>query len=105
MPCKPPPPDIGNATLKLLAVTHAQTVAPRIRELMASGMTLAQIADSLQRDGVRTPRGGKWRPETILRILELASGGAPAAQPGPAEPALTLYHVGPDYFPRRGRII
>jgi hypothetical protein len=104
MPRKPPPPDIGNQTLKLRAICHAQTVAPRIRELMAGGMTLAQVADSLQRDGVRTPRGGKWRPETILRCLDLVGGGASTAvKPAAAEPE--LYHVSPDYFPRRGRII
>jgi DNA invertase Pin-like site-specific DNA recombinase len=45
-------------------------VAARIRDLRARGMTLQAICDTLNREGVPTPRGGaEWRP-TSLRAVQ-----------------------------------
>jgi uncharacterized protein YoaH (UPF0181 family) len=99
---KPPPSELGTQTLRLLSLTHAQTVAPRVRELMQSGMTMKQVIATLDAEGIKTRRGGAWRPVTIWRVLDLTrcDALAPAAKE-PAEP-------GPDDSgsdrPRRGRI-
>lgn len=48
---------------------HPQLTA-RIHELRATGMTMRQIADTLNSDGTPTLRGGKvWRPSSIQSIL------------------------------------
>jgi DNA invertase Pin-like site-specific DNA recombinase len=45
-------------------------VAERIRELRAQGMTLQAICDTLNREGVPTPRGGaEWRPTSLRSVL------------------------------------
>ena len=54
-------------------------VAARIRELRAAGMTLQAICDTLNADGVPTPRGGaEWRP-TSLRAVLRSQGAQPRA--------------------------
>ena len=46
------------------------SVAERIRELRAQGMTLQGICDTLNREGVPTPRGGaEWRPTSLRSVL------------------------------------
>ena len=40
-----------------------------MKELRTGGATLQQIADRLTADGIETPRGGKWYPATVRRIL------------------------------------
>jgi len=45
-------------------------VAARIRELRAAGMTLQAICDTLNAEGVPTPRGGAtWRPTSLRSVL------------------------------------
>lgn len=45
-------------------------VAARIRELRGQGMTLQAICDTLNADGVPTPRGGaEWRPTSLRSVL------------------------------------
>ncbi|HSI30198.1 MAG TPA: recombinase family protein [Miltoncostaeaceae bacterium] len=45
-------------------------VAERIRDLRARGMTLQAICDTLNRDGIPTPRGGaEWRPTSLRSVL------------------------------------
>jgi len=45
-------------------------VAARIRELRAEGMTLQAICDTLNAEGVPTPRGGAtWRPTSLRSVL------------------------------------
>jgi hypothetical protein len=42
----------------------------RIRELRAEGLTLARVADELNRTGIATPTGrGRWHPAGISRAL------------------------------------
>lgn len=49
--------------------TPAQT-ADRIREMRDRGLTLQAICDTLNREGVPTPRGGAmWRPTSLRAIL------------------------------------
>jgi len=45
-------------------------VADRIRALRSDGATLQAICDTLNREGVPTPRGGtQWRPTSLRAIL------------------------------------
>ena len=45
-------------------------VAERIRDLRAQGMTLQAICDTLNAEGVPTPRGGaEWRPTSLRSVL------------------------------------
>lgn len=45
-------------------------VAERIRELRGEGMTLQAICDTLNADGIPTPRGGaEWRPTSLRSVL------------------------------------
>lgn len=45
-------------------------VAERIREMRARGLTLQAICDTLNREGIPTPRGGAlWRPTSLRAIL------------------------------------
>ncbi len=45
-------------------------VADRIRSLRADGMSLQAICDTLNAEGVPTPRGGaRWRPTSLRAIL------------------------------------
>lgn len=45
-------------------------LADRIRALRASGLTLQQVSDELNRAGVPTPAGGvEWRPSSFRRVL------------------------------------
>jgi len=49
---------------------HATQVAEQIIPLRDAGLTLAQIADTMNRTGVSTSRGGKWYPTTVSNILK-----------------------------------
>lgn len=45
-------------------------IAERIRSMRARGLTLQAICDTLNREGVPTPRGGAlWRPTSLRAIL------------------------------------
>lgn len=45
-------------------------LAQRIRELRADGLTLQAICDTLNAEGVPTPRGGaEWRPTSLRAVL------------------------------------
>lgn len=51
-------------------------VARRIRRLRASGATLQAICDTLNAEGVPTPRGGThWRPTSLRAVLRANEGG------------------------------
>ncbi len=48
-------------------------LAQRIRDMRGRGLTLQAICDTLNREGVPTPRGGKlWRPTSLRSILARA---------------------------------
>jgi hypothetical protein len=49
--------------------------AARIREMRDRGLTLQAICDTLNREGVPTPRGGAlWRPTSLRAILRQEPG-------------------------------
>jgi hypothetical protein len=51
-----------------------EPVAERIRGLRARGMTLQAICDTLNREGVPTPRGGaEWRPTSLRSVLRASA--------------------------------
>jgi DNA invertase Pin-like site-specific DNA recombinase len=53
------------------ARTSAANVLPIVREIRAGGVnSLRGISDVLNHRGVRTPRGGKWHPTSVARLLK-----------------------------------
>lgn len=57
-------------TLKQVADEDAERVINFIRPLRANRATLRQIADALQKAGVKTPRGGTWTAMQVKRTLD-----------------------------------
>jgi DNA invertase Pin-like site-specific DNA recombinase len=62
--------DKANDAARALADTHAARVMDTVKPLKAAGLTLQQIADTLNKSGVATSRGGKWFPTTVSNILK-----------------------------------
>jgi DNA invertase Pin-like site-specific DNA recombinase len=60
----------ANDARKATADDHAARMAIIVQPLRANGMTLAQIAASLNATGQRTPNGGCWHTEHVRRILK-----------------------------------
>lgn len=46
----------------------------RLADLRASGLTLQQVADTLNADGTPTARGGSWYPATVAKALKARGG-------------------------------
>lgn len=61
--------DKANEAARVLANRHAQKVLDTVQPLREAGRTLQQIADTLNKTGVTTSRGGKWYPTTVKNIL------------------------------------
>lgn len=61
--------DKANEAAKAQADAHAQRVMDTIQPLRDAGRTLQQIADTLNKTGVTTARGGKWYPTTVKNVL------------------------------------
>ncbi len=59
-----------NAAIQRNALSFAQKVAPIVQPLRASGATLNGIAAALDGAGISTPRGGKWTPTQVKRVIE-----------------------------------
>jgi DNA invertase Pin-like site-specific DNA recombinase len=49
---------------------RAKQLAPIIRELREQGCSLREIAVELERRNVATPRGGRWHPQLVQRIVQ-----------------------------------
>jgi len=62
--------DIANAAARKGADDHAAKVMDTILPLKEAGRTLQQIADTLNKSGVKTARGGQWYPSTVSNILK-----------------------------------
>ena len=57
---------------------HDEAALPRIRDLAASGLSLREIADQLDADGLPPPRrGSRWSPTAVKRILDRADQAPP----------------------------
>ena len=54
---------------KAAAIERAKNLHPVLADLIASGVSLRQIAEELTRRGIGTPRGGRWHPTTVGRLL------------------------------------
>lgn len=52
------------------AAQRANALAPVIRELHQRGLTLRAMAAELNKRKVDTPRGRKWHPETVARLID-----------------------------------
>ena len=61
--------DKANEAASALADSHAAKVMDTVRPLKEAGRTLQQIADTLNKSGVKTARGGKWHPTTVKNVL------------------------------------
>ena len=62
--------DRANTAAKAKADSHASKVMDTVRPLREAGKTLQQIADTLNRMGVKTSRDGSWYPTTVSNILK-----------------------------------
>lgn len=54
----------------LLPDAGEQAAIARILDRRAGGMTLAAIAQTMEREGMKTREGGRWYPATVASILE-----------------------------------
>ena len=61
--------DKANEAARALADSHAAKVMDTVLPLKEAGRTLQQIADTLNKSGVKTARGGKWYPTTVKNVL------------------------------------
>jgi hypothetical protein len=68
------------------AVSDRPLLQRRIATMRASGMTLQAIADTLNKEGVPTLRGGaKWRPSSVQAATGYKRPGREAPEPAPAD--------------------
>lgn len=58
------------AALKQTADEDAQRVIGVVRPMRDAGKTLREIAEELQKLGIRTPRGGTWTAMQVKRTLD-----------------------------------
>ena len=71
----------GAATNRRKADLFAQSIAPIIKELRASGIVLPRaITDELIKRQVPTARGGAWHPTTVARLLARLADTLSAAE-------------------------
>jgi DNA invertase Pin-like site-specific DNA recombinase len=60
-----------------------EALADRIRQMRSSGATLQAICDTLNSEGVPTPRGGThWRPTSLRAIVRPQAGSSPPRTKG-----------------------
>ena len=63
---------LGQARNAEKAAAFAAGILPEIRRLQAQAMTMAQIAEELNRRGVKTALGRTWHQSTVSRLLKAA---------------------------------
>ena len=68
-------------------VEHTPEARQLIQELRAAGNTFQQITDHLTAEGIPTPRGGRWHPGTIYKLLRSARLDEQAAASGSSQDA------------------
>ena len=67
---------------------HDASALPRIRDLNEQGLSLREIAEQLDLDGLPSPRRGKkWNAVAVKRILD-------RAEDNPASPKRETVHIG-----------
>jgi DNA invertase Pin-like site-specific DNA recombinase len=52
------------------ALDHANQIKDVLVELAGAGMSAREIAAELTARGITTPRGGRWHPQTVRRVME-----------------------------------
>ncbi len=68
---------LGRASMAERADRFAADVMPIIDDIRAGGVTsLNGVAEELNRRGVGTPRGGRWKAMTVRRVVERGSATA-----------------------------
>lgn len=69
----------------VIELDEERTVVDRICALRGEGRSLAEIAATLEREGHRTKRGGRWAKSTVLRIVRRSAKepSTPDARRGP----------------------
>lgn len=72
-----PPAPAASAARKAAAMVLANDLKPMVTKLRNDGLTLAQIADSLNLHKVKTPRGAPWNAMTVKRVLDRLTQDAP----------------------------
>jgi Recombinase len=55
------------------AVGRADQIKGIMAELVATGFSTRRIAEELTARGIATPRGGRWHPQTVKRVMERVS--------------------------------
>ncbi len=60
---------------ELVADESAQAVLERVRELRTTGASLRDIATTLTTEGHRPPRGDRWYPNTVSRLVARSTAG------------------------------
>ena len=63
---------LGQARNAEKAAAFAAGILPEIRRLQAQAMTMTQIADELNRRGVKTALGRTWHQSTVSRLIKAA---------------------------------
>lgn len=53
----------------VVEVDDERMTVARIVALRRQGLTLRQIAATLEREGRKTKRGGRWQPQTVAKVL------------------------------------
>jgi DNA invertase Pin-like site-specific DNA recombinase len=64
---------LGQARNAEKAAAFAAAILPEIRRLQAQAMTMAQIAEELNRRGVKTALGRTWHQSTVSRLLKASA--------------------------------
>lgn len=63
----------ASAALKAKADSSAAQLAPMVSSMRANGMTLRQIAATLNAEGVKTARNSEWHASTVNAVLKRIS--------------------------------
>jgi DNA invertase Pin-like site-specific DNA recombinase len=63
---------LGQARNAEKAAAFAAAILPEVRRLQQQGMTMTQIADELNRRGVKTALGRTWHQSTVSRLIKAA---------------------------------
>ena len=58
------------AAIKAKAGERANDLRDTVTELQADGLTVRQLAEELNRQGIMTARGGQWGPSSVHRLLK-----------------------------------
>lgn len=61
---------LAHAASKVQADERAAEVAPIVCALRKRGVTLAEIAQTLNKSGHITPRGKRWTPKAVSRVIK-----------------------------------